>query len=339
MIKIKRLVALICLCICLILAYIITQKTSKNLPIQEQIYGILHSYAITYDIDKQSVNSGIDTEVPLIKGVQECIDHIAYFTNKNQPIRMILVGFPFKSGNQEKKVIGNLPDMAERKSLEYLQKMLNAIKSVYDPGVSLLIFCDGMLFAEFFGIPINHVLEYEKALKKLAIDLPDITMFTSQDLMQKHSLTNASEIIAMIDQYEPTDQQFKTETKILPETALKRISVELDYAQGKEILKKNSLESIATKLLTREMRLRNYIAGAFGSPSFFRLTVHFTADISKKFGIKLSPTSEVTPYHGTMVEEKDGSWEIRFLKDIDASLYKLTGDYINGIECLYFKRI
>jgi len=306
--------------------------------LSQKIYAVLDHYRIMYDIDAHSIDPNTDTTPQAAKGIEQCIQNIAYFVAKKEPINMLLVGFPFKSGNQKKKVLGPLPDMAERTSLEYTQKMLNEIKAVYSQGAKILIFCDGILFAPIFGIPFTDVVSYENELKLLCADLPDITIFTSQNMMKKHGLKSTTEIVQLIDQYEPSDKQFRTELKEIPEIALKRVAMDLDYTQGRILIEKNSLPEIVMNLLSREMRLRSYISKTFPSPDFFRLTVHFSADVSKKFGIRLSPTSNITPYHGVMVQSGDIS-SILFKKDVDMNHYIYDEKLINGRQYGYYKQI
>ena len=317
--------------------FFIIKHKSTSLDISKQLYTILDKYRVPYDIDKHSIDQSVDITPQAVTGVEQCIKNIEYFVAKNQPINMLAVGFPFKSGNQEKKVLGYLPDMAERKSLEYLQHMLNEIKAIYKPGAKILIFTDGIVFAEFFEIPIANVIAYEKALKLLLLDLPDITLYTSEDMLRSYGLTSVADIIKFIDQYGPSDAQFKADVKEISETALKRFALELDHPHGQLILKKSSLEDITTRLLAREMRLRTYLMQAFPSSEYFRLTVHLSPDVSKKFGIRLSPTSDITPYHGVLVQEADGAWSIRFKKDIDSQQCPLSSELINGVTCYYFK--
>src|ERR1700733_1414481 len=290
----------------------------------DQIYKVLDHYRIPYDIDKRSIDATASTAPVAVQGVEQCIATIAYFVRNDQPITMLLVGFPFKSSNREKKVLGKLPDMAERKSLEYLQQICNEIKQVYNPGAKILIFCDGIPFAEFFGISFADVVAYEKTLRLLSNDLPDIALYTSADMLKDHGFTTESQIVQLIDSYDPSDAQYRASLSAgIPETALRRFALDLDSKEGRLLVKKYTLEDIAFRLLAREMRLRAYIAKTFASPDFFRLTVHVSPDISKKFGIRLSPTSDITPYHGVLVEEADASWSIRFKKDVDTKRYSL----------------
>ena len=301
------------------------------------IYQILAQYRIPYDIDTHSVDPTAAPSTAPIKGEEICLQNLSYFVSAHRPIHMLLVGFPFKSRNHEKKTVGPLPDMAERKSLEYLRNVLNEIKAHYEPGATLLIFCDGIFFAEFFGVAQEEVLKYEQSLKLLAADLTDIKIFSTEDMLKAHKLSTIDQLIQLIDTFEPSDAQFSSRLNEIPQTAIKRFELELDHAGGRALLKKHALADLVTNLLAREMRLRSYLTKEFPSPEFFRLTVHFSPDESKKFGIKLSPTSDITPYHGVLVEEKDGSWKISFKKDVDMHQYHLVYRDINAIPCGYFK--
>lgn len=314
------------------------KKDTKILNTSERIYAVLDRYRIMYDIDQRSMDLTTSTAPHQSQGVDQCIKNIAYFVTNNRPIRMLLVGFPFKSSNHEKKTLGPLPDMAERKSLEYLQEILNEIKKVYSPGTTLLIYCDGIPFAEFFGIPAKDVIAYEEALQLLIADLPDISVYTSKDILKTYGLKSTFQITEFLDHYEPSDKQFKAELKSIPSTALKRFALELDHPQGRLVEQKNTLEDIAIRLLAREMRLRTYIAKAFPSTDFFRLTVHLSIDVSKKFGIRLSPNSDITPYHGVLVQGLNGTWSIHFKKDVDIHNHILKYEIINGVKCGYFKQ-
>jgi len=319
----------------MVLLYV-DHKKKNALQQAQKVYAALDRYRVTYDIDARGIGMPIDTISTSIIGIDQCVQNIQHFVDRNQQISMLLVGFPFKSANQEKKVNGFLPDMAERKSLEYVQHMLDDIKKVYVPGARMLIFCDGILFAQLFGIPLEHVVAYERALKLLSKDLPDITIFSSEDMMRQHNLKSHEDIIAHIDQYEPNDAAFRSELKQLPETALKRIALDLDHTHGRKLLEKNSLEEIVTQLLSREARLRSYIAKNFSGADFFRLSVRYTTDVSQKFGIKLSPSSDITPFHGVMVQDGD-TWSIRFKKDIDTQSYIYDQTLINGRKYGYYK--
>lgn len=320
--------------------YHTNQNKNKNLKLAQEIYQIIDHYKVTYDIDKHSVDVTASIAEEMVAGKEQCIQRILNFVAFDRPFTMVILSFPFKSGNQEKKVLGSLPDMAERKSLEYLQQIINEINAIYKPGASLTIFCDGIMFAECLGIPMQAVIAYEKGVKALAKDLHGIRLYTSEEMLKENKVDSIDQMLSLLNRNYHT-QGSESESVLIKnsDTTFKRVAFELDYPAGHEHIKKYRFEAIFKKFMEQEKRLLSYAAQKFPSCDYFYLTAHFIPDMSKEVGIKLSPTSDITPYHGVLVEEKDGSWALRFLKDVDRRLYTLSSHYINGIECLYFKHI
>jgi len=64
----------------------------------------------------------------------------------NQPVRMCLPAFPFKSPNKQNKVLGRLPDKAEEFALAHINGLCAAIQDVYSPGAELTIISDGLVY-------------------------------------------------------------------------------------------------------------------------------------------------------------------------------------------------
>src|SRR5579863_1263625 len=123
-----------------------------------------------------------------------------------------------------------------------------------------------------------------------------------------NNFTSLDQINNVIDQYPPTLEQFKASERPTEITFKKRIALELEHAAGQKLIKAQTLDTIVFNLMLRQARMRNYIAELFPSTQYLRVTAHFSSDISKKLGIKLSPSSLMTPYHGVCVIEPDNSW-------------------------------
>lgn len=64
----------------------------------------------------------------------------------NEPVRLVLPAFPFKSPNNSFKVLGTLPDKAEDIALAHLNGICAAIKDSYPPGATLTIVSDGLVY-------------------------------------------------------------------------------------------------------------------------------------------------------------------------------------------------
>ena len=335
--------------ICLLSSLPIQPRSISNSEINlnkisNQIIEILKIYQIPEDIDKKGI--GISTDSGLISQNYTSLQNkIAGFLEQEKPLKFLLVGFPFKSANTEKKVLGQTPDMAERRSLEYLQKCIRAIKAVYPHGVVLVIFCDGIPFCEYLGISAQTVKLYEQGLQKLVRDIPEIKLITSDTLQNQLALSSPQEICDIIDKYSPSDEEFNNQLKTDAtlqdgyKTLLGRLEIEFDSNQGREFLKTHGPLSKLTKaLMAREMRMRRFIESQFDSASFMRLTVHYSKDLVKKFGIMLSPDSFITPYHGVLVDDGNGKWFIRLRNDIDLHSYEEVSEAVNDLQCQYMRR-
>lgn len=318
-------------------------------PLSQKIIDVLERYRIQTDIDKESIglSSGqFSPEKPPENpiGYDALAAKIQLFVDAKQKLRLFMVSFPFKSSNCEKKVLAQGVDLAERKSLEYLYQCVKALKAVYPYGVELIIFCDGIPFAEYRVVSDTEVKKYEADLKTLTEDMPEITLITSGDIEKKIAATNPREICQRIDTFGPSDvdafQQIETDPKVRESytTLLERFKLEFDSKKGRDFLaKKGGLDVVIKNLIAREMRMRNFIEALFPPSTYVRLTVHYSTDVSKKFGIRLSPTSLIMPYHGVLVEEMSGAWSIQFKKDIDLQHYEEASLMVNGLPCRYMR--
>jgi pyoverdine/dityrosine biosynthesis protein Dit1 len=308
-------------------------KRNQCLKSAQRIYTVLERYCLTYDIDKQSMDPAGEVQYKPITGSAECVKHIATLIAQQRPLTLLLVGFPFKSPNHRTKTLGDLPDLAERRSLEYLQGMLDALKTVYVPGVQLMILCDGIFFAEFFGVLPATVIAYEIALQKLAQDLPAIKLYTSKDFLRAHGLNECEMLQAFIDAYSDKVSMPTAESIAISRA---RIAFELEHDDGRQLLRHQALDDVVKALLMREAKLRAYINNQFPAKQFLRCSVHFSEEVSKKVGLKLSPTSCITPYHGVLVDD-ESSWSICFKKDVDLEKYEEAVQEINGVSCAYYR--
>lgn len=329
--------------ICLINS-IPAQSGSAPGQISDQILNILKPFQITQDIDKKSLNELLKYPEPNSFDYKSLQEKIARFLKQKKPLKFLLVGFPFKSANTEKKVLSAVPDMAERRSLEYLNDCINSLKAIYPYEVELVIFCDGIPFCEYLGISTETVKLYEQGLQKLVQDMPGITLITSNVLQEKLGLSSIQHICDVIDEYAPTDEEFHKNLEadsVLQDgykTLLGRLEIEFDSIEGKEFLVKHGpLSKITKSLMAREMRMRRFLESQFDAEDFIRLTVHYSKDLGKKFGVKLSPNSFVTPYHGVLVEEGSGKWFIRFRKDIDPHIFEEVSEVVNDVQCQYMR--
>lgn len=311
----------------------------SKVPSQNQqvksIASILLKHALTYDIDERSINPKLPiSEKITFTGFDSIEEKIKNFVDKQETIVLNFVGFPYKSMNTQRKVISATIDGAERHALEYLHQMLIEISKVYEPGAKLTIFTDGIVFCDLEGIKDHVVADYEKNLKQLAKDLPYIEIKTLSDLLPGKS---PHEMRLIIEGYAPTSSQFQEkldQDKSLQNeivTLSRRTSFELDYPEGRIYTAHHPVEDIAKALTHRGMQYSSFLA-AHRPKQAIRLSVHYQSDVSSKLGIKLSQSSYITPWHGILILNKEGVFQIMHQEDVPLDQYIPTYWNVNHLS-------
>ena len=80
------------------------------------------------------------------KGLESFVPIVMEQVKRQEPIRMILPAFPFKSPNARDKVLGTMPDFGEELALSHLNGLCENIGTVYEPGADVYISSDGLVY-------------------------------------------------------------------------------------------------------------------------------------------------------------------------------------------------
>ncbi|PWY91651.1 hypothetical protein BO94DRAFT_555460 [Aspergillus sclerotioniger CBS 115572] len=129
------------------------------------------------------------------------LPRIMSYIEKQEPIRMVLPAFPFKSPNYQDKTLGVLPDLAEELALHHLNGLCLNISRVYKHGAEVHITSNGLVYNKLtihFRDPsfspdaaiktdINICLTYRGYIKFLTKDL-------AQKVVSKSKRAQATEI-------------------------------------------------------------------------------------------------------------------------------------------------
>jgi pyoverdine/dityrosine biosynthesis protein Dit1 len=301
---------------------IMTDKTREQQA--ADISRIILKYALTKDIDAENVQ--VKPSAQNQTGLPELQKKILHFVKHKKPLVFTLIGFPFKSGNMEKNVISSRPDYAERLALENLQNFMREISQIYSPGAKLIIYTDGLAFHDLLGISLENVINYEDSLKQLATDLPLISIVTCRDLFPNQT---PQEIQNHIKRLAGSPKPLTPEEKdILSQRLLK----ELDYHQGKNILKEKPLPLLAEEMHKRSQQISHLYKSKF--PESIRLSVHYQKDLGQKIGVALVPGS-LTPWHGVIVSSKGGSFVMKQKQEVSKQA-QISSKEINGIICHFY---
>ncbi len=259
------------------------------------------------------------------RGCEKCsswhLPKIAAAVTAERPVSFVLPAFPGKSPNPE-KVLGTLPDFAERLSLRFLGELAATVKRYYAPGIKIILCSDGRVFSDVVGMKESDVTAYQIELDRMIeeMELADVSTFNLDDhyrgldfvamrdaLMQRYgsplaSLRNkvreGAKATATAEEQE-ANRMYRGITRFMYEDSLFPGQTKTKSGLQTEARAK------AYEVIRRSNAWTELIAEFF--PSSVRLSIHPQSCDSKKLGIRLvGDESWMTPWHGVAVETRDG---------------------------------
>ena len=240
---------------------------------------------------------------------------------KNETVSFVLPAFPGKSPNPE-KVLGPLPDLAERLALKFLGTLCERIKDFYQPGIKIILCSDGRVFSDVVGMQESDVTAYQDELSKLIkeMSLSNISTFNLDDFYKNaHFVKMREELMQCFGQ---SLDFLKTRIRNGAQATASSVEKEANrmYSGITRFLFEDSMHAGQTKsrsAVQKDARARAYEvirrSNAWSKllfehfPEAVRLSIHPQTCGSKKLGIRLiGNESWMTPWHGVAVETKKG---------------------------------
>jgi pyoverdine/dityrosine biosynthesis protein Dit1 len=258
---------------------------------------------------------------------ERCLSHhgarVARYVERGLPVELVLPAFPGKSPNQ-RKVLGTLPDMAERLSLEFLQRLSCWIAEIYSPGAKIIICSDGRVFSDLVRIKDSDISAYQAGIRDMVNEI--------HATVGRASNTNSSvgsrplELFNLDDEYETNDYD-EMRRNLVARYGEPLEKIQADVRAGGEPLSlyrgitrfllddSNGNEPGTSRTaLQKECRRRAYgviqRSKAWGGlvtkrfPHAVRLSIHPQACSFEKIGIHMLETADnwLTPWHGVAVD-------------------------------------
>jgi pyoverdine/dityrosine biosynthesis protein Dit1 len=248
---------------------------------------------------------------------------VGHHVERGAPVELVLPAFPGKSPNR-RKVLGALPDMAERLSLEFLQRLSCRIAEIYSPGARIIICSDGRVFSDLVRIAERDISAYQAGIRNMLDEIhaavkaaPD-----ANDSIEPRPL----ELFNLDDEYALTDYD-EMRRHLIDSHGEPLEKIRADIRAGGEPLRlyrgitrfllddSTGGEARASRTaLQKECRQRAYgviqRSKAWGGlvakkfPRAVRLSIHPQACSFEKIGIHMLETADnwLTPWHGVAVE-------------------------------------
>lgn len=265
-----------------------------------------------------------------IKGKPALAEKMSGFVSNGQPISFYMLGYPMKSPNDRDKVIGKMPDLAEKVSIDNFTAFNNAVKQVYSPGVAINIVSDGYVFNDIMDTPDTIVSQYEEIALDMAKDSP-LVWHRLTDFYNKNMSLAGMRDAVMADfgiTAEELDYRILTDPDVntLYKGMIKFLGVDLairNYDSGNQLHK-------AAKKMAREMMYRNEAYSRLAQKEFqghIRLSMHNSINNGTKYSFQLipGPKAWTSPWHCALLITKEGEY---------ATVHRNTAEQA-GFELVY----
>lgn len=240
------------------------------------------------------------------------------YVSSSEPIHFVLPAFPCKSVSR-RKVLGELPDMAEILSLTFLNDLMNKIGLSYPPGAKLTICSDGRVFSPIVRVKDEVIDSYSQELNRLIkqLGLTAIEVFCLEDVFSGDPAELRDNLLT---KFGSTIDDIKIKAKANPSLmstfrGVKKFMTE----EGRDWNEQNGLNQTNNQL-DKESKNRAWevirASQAWSSlvdnevfPNAVRLSIHPQGPESSKFGIKLLQTEDnfLTPWHSVAVLSESGA--------------------------------
>ncbi|GKW22343.1 paerucumarin biosynthesis protein PvcA [Pectobacterium araliae] len=262
------------------------------------------------------------------------LPRIRAFVDKNSRIELILPAFPVKSPNPY-KVLGRVPDMAERLSLIFLNSLCQRIQLYYPPGAHIRICSDGHVFGDLIGTSDETINAYQHEIENLLHELGAIhlSVFNLKDVENMAALTADYDHLRqrLVEDYAESEEEIKSQLMLSEEGLqlyrsitrfLYEDSLRPDYTGSNAALQKDAKKR-ACGVIQRSWAWGNLLAENF--PDAIRLSIHPQPSDSLKLGIHMMPTKDdwLTPWHG-VAANVNGQFVL--MKNADAQ--QLAGEVV-----------
>lgn len=240
----------------------------------------------------------------------------------NKPLQCVLPGFPGKSPNLN-KVLGHLPDQAERIALQFLNTLCQRVKSHYAPGMKVILCSDGRVFSDAVGIDEQHLTQYQHNIQHLitTLQLDHLSCFNLDDAYERDTYTLMRQ--KLMQDYGSDSDALKQKISRGKHSGASALDQEAnrmyrgitrflfeDSLHPKQTSSKTSLQKSARQraydVILRSNAWSELIAKQF--PQALRFSIHPQACGASKFGLRLiGNESWLTPWHGVAVETQHGT--------------------------------
>jgi pyoverdine/dityrosine biosynthesis protein Dit1 len=237
-------------------------------------------------------------------------ERVIRFIEQDEPVHFLLPAFPAKSRNPG-KVVGALPDLGERISLEFLQTFCELVSHVYAPGARILICSDGHVFSDLLGIPDEDVTAYRDELQRMidTLGATAVGLYSLDDAFGLDSYDDMRDLLVTHYGIPLDDLREEVRTDLGARSmfnGMHRFMVEdhVPLSPGASRSKiSRECKELAYNMIQRSRAWGDLVGDLF--PESLRLSIHPQQAHAGKIGFHLIRTKDnwLTPWHGVIVDD------------------------------------
>lgn len=252
-----------------------------------------------------------------IKTVCDCMSkRLMALTQKEQPIRMVMPAFPFKSLSSQ-KVLSRNADMAEFDCLRLFKDLLLKIGEVYRPGAEIKIYSDGYPIAPIMNVDEAEVQAYSDRVMEFAIRNGLGGQFKMHSLKDTYNCRTLEDSLkSLLNDYGVSTEQTRLDIINNPDMrndfcGISRFVFE-EQAYLHPELSKKAVEKDSKRMayeIVRNDRAWGHLIEQQESDAL-RISCHPQLPGSEKIGIRLSKGGNnwITPWHSAAVRVDDDTF-------------------------------
>lgn len=270
---------------------------------------------------------------------EACVAHVASrvrrFTDRDEPVQLILPAFPTKSPNPA-KVLGRVPDMAEQLALGFLEQLcIRIADDLYPPGAKIIIASDGRVFSDLIRVDDDDVTRYQRGLRAMFdhIGARSLELFNLEDVIAAGSFAQMRrDLIARFGiplETIQADVRGGGEPLALYRGICRFL---FEDAQGLCQDQTNTQLQKESRRRAYEVVQRSKAWGALVDrthPDAVRLSIHPQRCGAPKLGIHMVATNDnwLTPWHAVALKTPNGFYLVkrRDAEQLDATLVDRDG--------------
>ncbi|WP_433390812.1 L-tyrosine/L-tryptophan isonitrile synthase family protein [Micromonospora sp. KLBMP9576] len=261
-------------------------------------------------------------------------ERVGHYVRSGEPLHFVLPAFPAKSRNPE-KVVGSLPDLGERISVEFLQSFCEQVSHYHPTGARILICSDGHVFSDLLGIPDEDVTAYRTELQRI-IDQTGASSVSLYSLDDAFGAMPYDEMRGLLlDGYATPLEAIRAE--VLTDVGARSLfngmhrfmledQAPLHPGMSRTKLREHCKE-FAYQMIRRSRAWGDLVGTRF--PDSLRLSIHPQARHAEKIGLHLIRTRDswLTPWHGVVLDDGD---TLTLVKRSQAESYQASLVWRNG---------